>query len=51
MAAGICLIREAGSIVTDFEGGNSTLFAGDIVAGCLIRPELLAIIGEYWGLM
>ncbi|MEZ0538175.1 inositol monophosphatase family protein [Fibrella arboris] len=49
MAAGMCLVREAGGIVTDFEGGDTTLFGGDVVAGCAVQPELLGIIGEYWG--
>ena len=48
MAAGMCLVREAGGIVTDFVGGDSTLFGGDIVAGCAVQPELLGVIGEYW---
>ena len=49
MAAGICLVREAGGIVTDFQGGDTTLFGGDVVAGCAVQPELLGLIGEYWG--
>lgn len=49
MAAGICLVREAGGTVTDFQGGDTTLFGGDIVAGCAIQPELLAVISEHWG--
>lgn len=48
MAAGVLLIREAGGIVTDFEGGNEFLYRGDIVAGCQTQPELLAAIREYW---
>jgi myo-inositol-1(or 4)-monophosphatase len=48
MAAGICLVREAGGIVTDFRGQDTMLFGGDIVAGCALQPELLALIGDYW---
>jgi myo-inositol-1(or 4)-monophosphatase len=48
MAAGICLVREAGGTVTDFEGGDTSLFGGDIIAGCALQPELLSIIGEIW---
>ena len=48
MAAGICLVREAGGTVTDFEGGDSALFGGDIVAGCALHSELLGLIGEHW---
>jgi myo-inositol-1(or 4)-monophosphatase len=49
MAAGVLLVREAGGIVTDFEGGDEFLFRGDIVAGCGIHPELMRVIHEYWG--
>lgn len=49
MAAGICLVREAGGIVTDFDGDDTMLFGGDVIAGCAIQPELLAVIGEVWG--
>lgn len=48
MAAGVLLVREAGGIVTDFNGGDEFLFRGDILAGCAMQPELLAIIEEYW---
>ena len=49
MAAGICLVREAGGIVTDFDGGDTMLFGGDVIAGCAMQPELLSLIGEVWG--
>ena len=48
MAAGVLLVREAGGVVTDFDGSNEFLFRGDVVAGCGIQPELLRVIGEYW---
>ncbi|MEZ0609922.1 inositol monophosphatase family protein [Fibrella sp. WM1] len=48
MAAGICLVREAGGIVTDFNGGDTTLFGGDVVSGCAIQPELLSVIDTIW---
>lgn len=48
MAAGICLVREAGGIVTDFAGGDTTLFGGDVVSGCAIQPELLGVIDSFW---
>lgn len=48
MAGGIMLVREAGGVVTDFEGGSNFLFRGDIVAGCAVQPELLRVIQEYW---
>jgi myo-inositol-1(or 4)-monophosphatase len=44
VAAGILLVREAGGIVTDVEGGDGSLDSGDIVAG---GPRLhRAILGE-----
>jgi myo-inositol-1(or 4)-monophosphatase len=46
MAAGVLLIQEAGGIVTDFSGGDNYLFGGDIVAGCPVHRELLAVIKE-----
>ncbi len=48
MAAGVLLVREAGGIVTDFEGGNEFLFRGDVIAGCGMQPHLLAAIQEFW---
>ena len=48
MAAGVLLVREAGGIVTDFEGGNEFLYRGDVVAGCGAQIELLAAIQTYW---
>ncbi|WP_191908747.1 inositol monophosphatase family protein [Larkinella humicola] len=48
MAAGVLLVREAGGIVTDFNGGDEFLFRGDVLAGCAMQPELLAVIEEYW---
>ena len=33
MAAGVLLIQEAGGMVTDFQGGDNYLFAGNIIAG------------------
>ncbi|WP_420149559.1 inositol monophosphatase family protein [Spirosoma sp.] len=48
MAAGVLLVREAGGMVTDFEGGDEFLFRGDVVAACGIHPELIRVIKEYW---
>ncbi len=48
MAAGVLLVREAGGIVTDFEGGNEFLYRGDVVAGCAAHTELLGAIQKYW---
>jgi myo-inositol-1(or 4)-monophosphatase len=48
MAAGVLLVREAGGIVTDFDGGDAFLFRGDVIAGCGVHPELIKAIQEYW---
>ncbi|WP_234733552.1 inositol monophosphatase family protein [Tellurirhabdus bombi] len=48
MAGGVILVREAGGVVTDFTGGDEFLFRGDVVAGCAVHAELLAVIQEYW---
>lgn len=48
MAAGVLLVREAGGVVTDFEGGSEFLFRGDVIAGCGVHPELIQAIQTYW---
>jgi myo-inositol-1(or 4)-monophosphatase len=48
MAAGVLLVREAGGIVTDFDGGDEFLFRGDVIAGSGMQPELLSVIQTYW---
>lgn len=48
MAAGVLLVREAGGLVTDFDGGDEFLFRGDVVASCGVHPELIRAIREYW---
>jgi myo-inositol-1(or 4)-monophosphatase len=48
LAAGIVIAREAGAVVTDFEGGDTMLETGDVVAAppALIGPMLEVIAGE-----
>ncbi|MFD2571992.1 inositol monophosphatase family protein [Spirosoma soli] len=48
MAAGVLLVKEAGGLVTDFDGGDEFLFRGDVVAGCGVHPELMQAIRTYW---
>ena len=48
IAAGALIVQEAGGTVTDFRGGNDFLFGREIVAGNVIRPELLKTIQKYW---
>jgi myo-inositol-1(or 4)-monophosphatase len=48
VAAGICLVREAGGIVTDFSGADNALFGKQIVAAGPAHPELLSSIQSLW---
>lgn len=48
MAAGVLLIKEAGGVVTDFDGGNEYLFRGDVVAGSGAQKELQEVIRSYF---
>lgn len=48
MAAGVLLVREAGGLVTDFDGGDAFLFRGDVVAGSGVHPELIKVIQGFW---
>ncbi|PWJ58201.1 myo-inositol-1(or 4)-monophosphatase [Dyadobacter jejuensis] len=48
MAAGVLLIQEAGGTVTDFNGGDSYLFGGNIVAGCGSQQELMETIRAHF---
>ena len=47
MAAGVLLVKEAGGIVTDFNGSNQYLKTGNITAGSKgVHQEMLKIIQE-----
>lgn len=48
VAAGICLVKEAGGIVSDFSGTHNALFGRQIVAAGAIHPALLKVIKERW---
>ncbi len=48
VAGGICLVREAGGIVSDFNGTDNALFGKQIVAGGPVQPALLEAIRERW---
>ena len=48
IGAGILLIREAGGIVTDLDGGNGSFASGNIVAGGpAVQRELLEIVQRH----
>ena len=45
IAAGILIVREAGGIITDFQGGDNYLKTGDIIAASpKVFPEMMKII-------
>jgi myo-inositol-1(or 4)-monophosphatase len=47
LAPGILLVREAGGIVNDFEGGDEMLARGDVCAANPgLQPRLLEVLGE-----
>jgi myo-inositol-1(or 4)-monophosphatase len=49
VAGGICLIEEAGGIVSDFSGGNNHLFGRTILGSSkALYPELLAIMQTHF---
>jgi myo-inositol-1(or 4)-monophosphatase len=50
VAAGVCLVREAGGTVTDFSGTDNPIFGGEILAGCEIYGEILQIIRNHFRL-
>ena len=48
IAAGALLIREAGGVITDLDGGGRFLETGSVIAGGLaVHPELLAAVGRH----
>jgi myo-inositol-1(or 4)-monophosphatase len=48
MAAGVLIVERAGGIVTDFHGGDNSIFGGKIIAGCEIQPDMLKVIQSIW---
>ena len=48
VAAGICLVREAGGFVSDFKGEDNALFGRQLIAGGAVHPALLEAIKNRW---
>ncbi len=46
VAAGVCLVEEAGGTVTDFSGTRNSVFGRELIAGCAVQPQMLKIISE-----
>ena len=45
IAAGVLLIKEAGGVISDFNGTDEYLQSGNVVGGCLqIHPQLLDLV-------
>ena len=48
VAAGVCIVQEAGGTVTNFSGGDDSVFKGEIVASGLVQDQMLEIIQQHW---
>ena len=48
VAAGICIVREAGGTVTDFNGDDNAVFGKQIVAAGPVHAEFLDVIRSRW---
>ncbi|WP_299463648.1 inositol monophosphatase family protein [uncultured Microscilla sp.] len=48
VAAGACLVQEAGGTVTNFSGGDDSVFKGEIVASGAGHSQMLEIIQQHW---
>jgi len=48
VAAGICIVQEAGGTVTDFEGNENAIYGRQIVAAGPVHAEFLAEIQSKW---
>lgn len=49
VAGGAMIVKQAGGIVTDFEGGNDYLFGKSIIAASpIVHRQMLEIIKRYW---
>ena len=50
IAAGTLLVKEAGGIVTDFNGGRNYLFGGELVAAGDLHQQIVMMLKEHWPL-
>ncbi|MDX2304731.1 MAG: inositol monophosphatase family protein [Microscillaceae bacterium] len=48
VAAGALLVKEAGGLVSTFEGKDDFIFGKEIVAACAIHPQMLEVIKKHW---
>ena len=45
MAAGVLLVQEAGGLITDWEGGDTWMESGNVIAGNLyVHQDLLEAV-------
>jgi len=47
VAAGALIVKQAGGIVTDYNGEDDYIFGKSIVAGCAVQPQMLKVIQSY----
>ncbi|GAA4846826.1 inositol monophosphatase family protein [Algivirga pacifica] len=49
VAAGVILIKEAGGIVSDFQGGSNSVFGREILAAAPgVHQDMLAVVQKHW---
>lgn len=49
VAAGALIVKEAGGMVTDFEGGNDFVFGRKIIASNgIIHQDFMKVLAEFW---
>ena len=48
VAAGICLVTEAGGMVSDFKGTSNALYGRQIIAAGKVHAQMLASIQQRW---
>lgn len=49
VAAGAFLVKQAGGMVTDFQGGSNFLYGGEICASGNIHQQMQTLISREWG--
>lgn len=48
VAAGALIVKEAGGMVSDFNGGSDYIFGRQIIAGNEVQPAMRELIKEHW---
>ncbi len=48
VAAGALIVKEAGGVVSTFNGGTDFIFGQEILAACSIHPSVLEVVQKHW---